>query len=259
MEDGSIRASRADSLFGVNAFSEFGLVQIGVSEPAIWFGATFHHIQVKCTISSTVGEVTVKIDGAEILSITNANTYSGGGAISTTQFGWSGNFGNSTASYGDLFICDTSGSLYNTYQGDVAVYESVLPVDGDELQWTRSTGAGTWSSHVDQNPQTGDAIYLRSLANGDRNCFSFPAVSSSSIGAILVVKETVCHRKEDASYGAVKLYSRQVDNVDHDGPAKVAAQDYTFVERIYEQDLSDNTNWTDTKVNNTQLGFVNVS
>lgn len=258
LEDGSIRAYRSSGLFGQNPFSNTGATTLGTSAPGVWDASVDHHCQIKVTISSTVGEVTIKIDDAEVLSITNANTYSGSGAVSVTQVGHGGDFGLGTVKYGDFVVTNTAGSLHNSFLGDVAVYEVVAPVDGDELDWTRSSGAGTWSSHVDSNPQTGDTEYLGSSVNGNRNCFSFPAIAGS-VGTVLAVKETICFRKEDAAYGAVKLYSRSTDNVDHDGDAEVAAQSYSFKERIYEQDLKDNTNWTVAKVNDTQLGFVDVS
>lgn len=258
LEDGSIRAYRSSSLFGQNPFSNAGAVTLGTSDPGVWDANVDHHCQIKVTISSTVGEVTIKIDDAEVLSLTNKNTYSGTGAVSITQVGHGTDFGLGTVTYGDFVVTNTSGSVNNSFLGDVAVYEVVAPVDGDELDWDRSSGAGTWSSHVDSNPQTGDTEYLGSAVNGNRNCFSFPAIAGT-VGAVLSIKETICLRKEDATYGAVKLYSRSTDNVDHDGDTETAAQSYSFKERIYDQDLQDDTNWTVAKVNATQLGFVDVS
>lgn len=256
--DGSIEVSRCATVFGVIPFLIAGLTTLGTSNPAVFRNSTWHQLQIKCKISATVGEVTIYVDGVSVLSLTGINTYNGVGGVYTTQIGFSSNDGVSDVQYSDIAVCDDAGAIYNTYLGDVACYESVAPTDGDLLQWVRSTGAGTWSSHVDDNPQNGDTDYVSSAVSNDRVSFLFPAIAAS-IGTPLAVKETVCHRKEDASLGLLKLFSRSSDDVNHDGSNIACSESYKFDERIYEKDLKDNSTWTTAKVNATDLGILNAS
>jgi len=216
-------------------------------------------MQVVCTISNTVGEVSMYVDGIQVFSLTSADTYNGTGAASTSQIGFNDCNGVANNRYSDILVDDAQ--LY----GDVAVYEVVNPTDGDELQWTRSSGAGTWSSHVNSNPQAGDAMYLRSTVNGDRNCFFLPNVDDIiGTGTVVCIKATMCARKEDPAFGAIKIYTRSDDDIDHDTEQQTVTESYIFRERIFETDPKDGSAWGSgaaaaAKINATQFGLVNVS
>lgn len=255
--DGTIEVMRAVSPFSGAPFDTVGATTLVTSNPGIIRNNVQHHIQTKFKVDASSGVFEMYVDG--ILALTfSGNTYCGTGAVTITQTGFGTNAGGTGVTVSDWVVFNDQGSLNNTYGGDLACYEQVSPVDGDELQWIRSTGAGTWSSHVDDNPENGDTDYISSAVSGDRNCFSFPAWSAA-IGTPVAIKETVCHRKVDASLGLIKLYSRSNDAVDHDGSNVSVAQNYKFDERIYEQDLKDNSSWTVAKVNATQLGIKNAS
>jgi hypothetical protein len=258
-EVGQLVVYRADSLFGQNSFTLTGAVTLGATAPGVYYAGVDHQMQVKCTISNTVGEVTILVDGAQVLSLTNQDTYNGTGNAETAQVGFTDSNGVASNTYSDVLVDDAK------LWGDVAVFEIVSPIDGDELQWARSTGAGTWSSHINANPQTGDTKYLRSTANGERNCHFFPNIDAAG-GTIICIKATMCHRKEDPAYGAVKIYSRSDDDIDHDTETQISTESYHFSERIFETDPKDGVSFAslasaaaEARVDATQFGLLNVS
>jgi hypothetical protein len=258
LQDGSLEILRCSPTFSIFPFNLVGSVSIGVTVPNVWRAATWHELQIKTVIDSSSGAVVIRVDGIEVFNQTGLNTYAGG-SFDTIQIGMGNNGGSADTQYSDFVTVDDQGVRYNSFLApDVKVYESVSPTDGDELNWVRSSGAGTWASHVDENPQDGDTTYLRSPTDGQRVCFSFPTISAG-IGTPLAVKETVCHRKEDAAYGVIQLYTRSDDDIDHDGSLKPSTQDYIFDEEIHETDPKDGAVWTTSRVNNTQLGFTNAS
>lgn len=263
--DGSFSLYRG-SAAGTNHNNLVFSTLIASSNPNWWRANTFHHIQIEIKPTSTGGIFILKVDGIEVteLSQSGISMYAGG-AQNITKVIRSGVSGD-TVLYSDSVqiddaIDDAALQQYTGFQGDLAVYESVDPTDGDELEWSRATApvdSGTWSSRVNQNPQDGDTTYDRSATAQQKLCFSFPVITSA-VGTILAIKETACIRKEDATFGAFRLYSRSDDNVDHNFDLLATAQTYGFDEQIIEKDQKDGSDWTPTKVNNTQLGIYDAS
>ena len=237
---------------------------IASSAPSKWRASTWHQVQIALNpLSGTSGSFLMKLDGIELTDLTIAagNLYAGG-AANVTNITRSGVTGG-TSYYGDSVqvddtIEDSAIQQYTGLRGDLAVFEDWHPTDGDQLEWERSSGSGTWSSHVDDNPPDEDTTYLRSATAGLRNCFSFPVVTSA-LGTILAVKETVCHRKEEATFGAIGTYFRDSNNVDRGGALIACTEDYKFDEDIREKDQRTGLSWTPTSVNATKLGIVDRS
>jgi hypothetical protein len=204
----------------------------------------------------------MKIDGLEIPSLTfTATNMTAGGTPDVTMVSRTGVLGGVMTYSDEVEIDDAidvpADQQVVGLQGDLAVYEAVTPIDGNQQDWTKSAGTTAFSTYVNQNPQDGDATYLRSVIPGNNTCFSFPAVSST-IGKILAVKAVACWRKEDASFGAVRLYSRDSLNVNHEGSLKSGTQTYKFDEYFWEKDRKDGANWDAARVNATQLGITDA-
>jgi hypothetical protein len=264
-EDGSFTVWRANSLFGANAFTTAGGTVLGTSSPNLWRASTWHHMMCKVIIDSgATGEVTIFIDGVQVYSLTSVITYSGSSTVDAVQVGLGTSFGVANTNYSDLVIVDTdatddfgNATTYTGNLGDVAVWEYVQPIDGDLLQWDRSTGAGTWASHLDDNPKDDDTTYLSSdtAGVGEEICFSFPNVDTS-IGTVLAIKETIAHRKEEAAFATLKLFYRDhAGTTNHYGPVISTTQTYVFDELLGEVDPKDGAAWTNPKVENTQMGL----
>lgn len=253
--DGSLILYKSSGLFGTDRFNLTGATVLYTSGTNVVRNDTFHHFQIDTLIDASAGHIIITCDGIEVINY-SGNTYSGTGAVTTTQigFGWALTFNH----YSDLVITNDEDGVHDSLLGDLAVYEAVTPVDGDLLEWDRSVASGNWSDYVDDNPQDGDTTYVVSDTPTERVCFSFPVVSAS-IGTIIAVKQTVCHAKEEPTTAAIKLFSRSTDDINHDGDVKPCTEDYIFDERIYDLDPKDDSAWDADKVNDTQLGILNYS
>jgi hypothetical protein len=260
--DGSISLYR-DSVAGATLINLTFATLIATSAPALWRASTWHQVQIAMNISPTLGTFLLKLDGIEVTALTqtSGDLFAGGAQNVTTII--RGGVSGGTVKYSDYVVLDdviddAAVQQYTGLQGDLAVYEDVNPVDGDNLEWTRSVAAGTHASYVNQNPQDDDATYVRSDTAGLNECFSSPVVTSG-IGTILAVKETYCWRKEDATFGASRPYLRDSADVNHEGDLKAAAETYKFDEYFWEKDQLDGADWTAARVNVTQLGFTDAS
>jgi hypothetical protein len=256
--DGSLYAYRYSTTFGVIPFLTTGVDTqvLGSTAPGVWRPSVWHQMQAKCTVSNGAGEVVIIMDGIEVLNLTGLDTYVAGN-VATSMVGMGNNGGSSYVDYSDLLISNDVTGDNDGFLGDVAVYESTDPVDGFYLDWVRSSGAGTWSSHVDDNPKDDDTTQVRSDANGQRVSFFFPAVAAS-LGTPIAVKECVAYRKEEPSLGLLQLFTRS-GGADVDGVTKPATESYKWDEQIHDVDPADSLPWSTAKVNATELGLHNVS
>lgn len=264
-EDGSIGIYRATPPFNSSGgFLTPGLELLDLSDPNKFRAGVWHHLQIKCTISASVGEVWIYVDGVEVTHLENVNTYGDAGTVDIVQLGFGNGLGAANHLYSDLVIIDEdavdddgNATDYVTFMGDMSVYEYVNPTDGDILDWTRSSGAGTWSSHVNQNPQDGDTTYLSSNTTAQEVTFFFPNIDTA-IGTVLAYKEIVCHRKEEPSFAAIKLLALTDDDVEHFSETIPVTETYKFDETIHERDPKDGSALSNAKINATQLGIYNV-
>lgn len=258
-EDGAMTIYQCNPPFNGAPFDLVSINAIGQTAPESYRAGVWHHAQIKVTISTTVGEVWVKVDGVEVAHLQNVYTYGNSGFATISQFGMGG-CPVANQRYADLVLVDEvatdafdNATPYTGFIGDQAVYEFVDPVDGDLLEWTRSGGVGTFASYVNQNPQDGDATYLSSSATAQKMSFSFPDVVTGA--SITAIKNTVCHRKDASGFAVLRLLSRSDDAINHFSSQISTTESYKFDEIIADVDPKDGAAWTEARRLVTQLGF----
>jgi hypothetical protein len=126
----------------------------------------WHWVEVKITFSTTVGTIDFKVDGVSYLSVTGANTsasghaYCDGVVIGPARASTS----NDKFLYDDLYICDTTGTEYNDFLGDVRVDRAYLVGDGTHQDFTPSSGTRHFVL-VNENADN-TAAYVQATAVG---------------------------------------------------------------------------------------------
>lgn len=160
----------------------------------------WHYFEAKVVISDTVGEVVVKIDGAEYLNATNLDTKNAG-TLTTISTVVLGQFG--TCDYDDLYVCDGLGAApYNTFLGDKVV-KATRP-DGAGASTGFTPSAGSNYQCVDEDPWTTADYVAASAAASD--LYSHADVSGfSSVDALQVITYSL---KTDAGARTLRTLAR---------------------------------------------------
>src|SRR5262249_45834379 len=145
--DGRIKARRG------------GTVTLGTSTAFLTAGA-YNHIQIKVTISDTVGVVAIKVNDSLTgwLNLSSQDTQNAGTSnITNIIIGGDLTFGIGTQMpfrIDDIVILDTTGAVNNDFLGDCRV-EAIFPNGaGNYAQWTPSTGSNF--QNVDETPPNDD-------------------------------------------------------------------------------------------------------
>jgi hypothetical protein len=131
---------------------------IGETTGPVLTAQAWRHVETKVLWSTTVGTVTIKVEGVEVLALTGVNT----GAGNYAQFAVGVNatsvtFVTFAGSMKDIVFWDGSGSQNNDFLGPVGVYWRQPNADISS-GWARTSGSTDYGL-VDESPPM-DAGYI---------------------------------------------------------------------------------------------------
>lgn len=241
--DGSISACRGTLTDTVLGTSAAGLVTSGV----------YTHFQIRVVFSSTVGVVQVRLNGATInaLSLTAQNT---GGATANGLRVYSGS-SSVTPLYDDLVVSDTSGSIANSWPGDVRV-DSYLPNgNGDLSQMTGADGDSINNYLQVQTAAPNATNYTQSATVGHEDLYAMADMTHNPV-AILGAVCTASALKDDAGARSIRLHAKS-GGTDSASAADIAlGTSRARVHTVFETDPSTGVAWTKAGLNAAQFGFA---
>jgi hypothetical protein len=143
----------------VNNFSTVMDV-VATSSAGIISANTSRYVESSFKVHNVSGEVTIRVDGAQVVSFTGntrrgaSNAYS----VSNNNYftrvvcgGWALTTG-ANSHMSDFYYCDDQGSVNNTFLGDVELFRSDPNGVGDSSGFTPTGAATNWDCVNDTNP-----------------------------------------------------------------------------------------------------------
>lgn len=221
---------------------------------------TWYYIEIKFTVtdSSSAGDVEIKVhDGAITTTLTcDAGVDFKSASNSTTNTTSIRFFGTSNSSYyiDDLYICDSSGSVNNTYLGDSRVLTNYPDADGNANDFDGSDGNSVDNfDMVNEATADDDTTYVDSSTVSEKDQYGFDglAVIPDDIFGVEVVSRV---KKDDAGAKTAKLITRS-GGVDYEGTAFSPTVSYDYYSEVWEEDPDTSTAWTSTGVNAAEFGI----
>lgn len=148
----------------------------------------WYYIELKWKLASSPnGAYDLRIDGVSASSNSATNTLdSFAGNMAFVHFGApNGGTNDSNQAYiDDIYICDDSGSLNNTFLGAQIVRGFTPDAEGALNQWTPSTGTNN-AALVDDLPLD-TADYVESSTTGHDDLYSFQSVGATGIKGVRI-------------------------------------------------------------------------
>ena len=217
---------------------------LGTSAVDILKDYVWKYLEVKVTISATVGVVEVRVNGVEIINETGLDTKNGTDYM--RYFGFSAIPTNRTVYYDDLYIDDAQ------FHGDCRV-KTFMP-DSDSATHTdfvRSTGSNDYEC-VDESDPNDDTDYIYANTVGDISAFG---ITTGSLGTVQGIQLNNYLRKDDAGTRKIKPLIRS-NSSDYQGTElDDVPANYTFYSDIWETDPDDSNPWTQTKLEAAEFGL----
>jgi len=212
--------------------------------------------QVKVVISDTVGSVEVRLNGSTtpVVNLTNADTKDSSTAptVNEVRLGLGAGAGlfGSDVFFDDLVIWDTTGTVNNTWLGDLRVDSYMPNGDGDTVTMTPSTGT-THYTLVDEVPAS-TTDYVTGYAVGEKDLFFMGNMTHtpSTVHAVVPVAHML---KTDAGPRETTLVVKS-GGIEYDGPSIALGTTAVKYGRIVERDPTGDVPWTKSSVDAVQVG-----
>lgn len=231
------------------------------SSAAVFTAGAYQHVEIFCIGHLTTGEVEVRRNGETVISFTG-NT--GSGTIEQYAHRWQGSADTGVdVDFADVHGWDESGSVNNTFLGDVVWYRLNPTSDTAETDWVRNAGANDFDAIDDTTPD-GDTTYIEAGTAGDVSDFGMSNLPGTASAIIAVVTQPMA-RKTDAGAGSlqVTLLSSNIGSppapAESDGDDRPITTAYTYYPDIHEVDPATGVAWTPSAVNAMQLRLTRTA
>ena len=200
------------------------------------------YVELHATIADAGGIAQVRINGESINEIDyTGDTRNGGtgtdidaiavGTLSAADF------------FADLYVADTTGSVSNSWLGDVAV--SVLVPTGagvsSGLTNSSATAASNNWSFVDEIPAN-SSDYVGSATTGAKDTYAISAMPAGAI-AVKGIAVSATMAKSDASFKESRVVVRS-GGADFDGPLVTLTTSYADATVVHTVDPATSAAWT---------------
>jgi hypothetical protein len=216
-------------------------------------GYTWYYLEIKITISNTVGQITCEVNSDEVLNTAasldtcnGSNEYAG--AVECRRISVM------SIMFDDLYVCDTTGSKNNDFLGDCRV-DPVRPnAIGSHGDFSPSAG-DNWQNTDDLYGPDGDSTYNDGELLGDQDSYNLGPLVALTGSAIYGLKNVITARKTDVGARKVKILTVSGGS-DYLAPDEHTLSDsYLTKTQIYEDNPDDAADWEDADINAMEVGI----
>jgi hypothetical protein len=227
--------------YGISAYRGDNTL-LGSSADGIITNLKWHFVEVKVTISDTVGEVTVRLDETQVLNLTSQDTKNGSDYARRIRVGHI--FSQDTA-IDDFYIDDAQ------FNGNCRVRTFMPDSDGNSADFTRSEGSFDYEC-VDEVSPNDDTNYISSDTLNHKSIFG---ITTGSVGTVKGIQVNNYVRIDQAGTRKIKPIVRS-NSTDYQGTETAAiGAGYLFESEIWETDPDDSSAWTQTKLEAAEFGL----
>lgn len=215
------------------------------------FGSGYHYIELRATISDTVGAVDIHVDGVSVCSASGTDTRNGGnGDCGSVYFGlYIGYYGSIKVD--DVYTCDTNGAMNYDFLGDSRV-DTIIPNGaGTNTQFTPLSGSNY--ANVDESPHDSDTTYNSSSTLNHIDTYAMSAIDAVTGSTIRGVQVNVVAKKDDAG-------SRSIGVIAYTGTIGISGNNalgtaYSSFSNMFQLDPNTAAAWTEAGVNGMECGL----
>jgi len=243
LSGGSIRALRGSG-FGTALGTAYNVLRPG----------TWNHIEVKVTISDTVGVVELWVNDIQVLDLTSQDTRNGGASDNSDTVDFVGAAAIIAGVAGETIFSDIV-IRDDDFSGPIPTEAIVPDAAGDLTDWTPSAGSN--HENVEEIPKDDDTTYNDTVTANDidlHNMGSLALVASGIVGMKVDLDVRVTAGSEN-----IRTKVRSGATTD-DGASQPVSNTTTFdtFSEILETDPDTAAPWTVSGVNAVQIGYEHL-
>lgn len=223
---------------------------------------TWQYVEFAGVIDPSAGSLTVRINGAPVLTGSSLNTRASanstwtGFRVGHEMDGANNASSGATWDFDDLYVLDGAGSApWNTVLGDCRVDVRIPTAAGAQTQWTPSAGANY--TCVDEMPPAaapnGDTDYTAASSVGLID--TFVTQDAAVAGALIYgVQVNLTAKKSDTGLCALAAVVRQ-GGVTQVGPDLAPGTSYADLRQLWQTNPHTSAQWTESDFNADEFGY----
>jgi hypothetical protein len=216
-------------------------------------------IQVVFSISTT-GSIAIQVNGQAAANVGSIKTaFDGTPSANIVSLGsYQGRQGqNPTVLFDDFYVCDGTGTVNNTFLGDVKVALAMPNAVGRISQWTRTggTSSGNYTA-VDEIPPDDDTSYVSSSTVGQIDSYKFASIGTPA--AIVAVQLVASARKDDSGTRVLGLGFGNATTTNFNAGTSIP-NGYTMITREMDTNPITGVAWAPTDLASAQIGIEVIS
>ena len=228
--------------FGFTVWNGDG-TSLGTSADGIITNQKWYYIEMKATISATVGVVEVKLNGTQVINLTSQDTKNGTDYIRNVEL--AGLNPNQYSWIDDFYIDDAE------FHGDCRI-RAFTPDSVSSTNNSFTASAGNKDDCVDDQPSNEDTEYITSDTLNHKQGFG---ITTGSLGTVIGIQLNNHCRVDEAGTRKITPLIRS-NSTDYSGTeTDTIAADYNFESEIWELDPDDSNAWTQTKLEAAEFGL----
>lgn len=238
-----------------------GSTPVGSASTATIALNTYTYVEMRITFHDTAGVVQVRLNGTLVLDLSGIDTQQTANAsanrIRLGNHGTGGTFTFGTEDIDDVYVCDGTGTVNNTFLGDCRVDVLRPTADGANSAWTPSTGTSHFAL-VDETTPNDDSDYLSTSTAGVRDTQALGDLPSMTDMVVAGVQQCVSARKDDAGTRQMKGVLKSGGTTQAGSVTHTLTTSYRYYRQITETDPATSAPWTEAGVNALESGVENI-
>lgn len=232
-----------------------GTTSLGTSGANALLLNTWYYIEIKATLSDTVGVITVRVNGTNWINVSSVDTKNAGTKTVFDSIRLTGDSSSGSSEYylfDDLYLCNGAGSIRNDFLGDVAVEVLYPNGDGANSGMTGSDGNSVNNYLLVDEATIDTADYVGSGVDGTKDTYAFGNLTRAA-GTVYGVQGAIHAAKTDAGARSMRMLARpgSTDQPSSDFALGTGYLPYTYV---WQQNPDTSTDWSVTTVNASEFG-----
>lgn len=245
---------------GVSAAGELvirngGVTELARSAPVI-IGDVWYHIEARCVLHDSTGEIQVRVDGVEVINETGLDTKNGGTktVFDTARWERSGLGGSAAHDYDDVFVMNGVGPNNNNFLGPCRVTVLLPNGDASPEEWDLSTGVDTFAL-IDEATPNGDTDYIESDVPGEKAQVTLTDLTDTT-HVVYGIQLTAYTRRTEAGPASFRMGVESDANIAN-GSDHALSESYIIYRDVIELDPDGDVAWVPAQVNALEA-FVEV-
>lgn len=224
---------------------------LGTSPAGIITADSYNYLELKVTISETVGTIDVRLNGTNVTNLTGLtglDTQTGGTGI-VNGITFKGN--------ADLLTIDDVYVEDSKFLGDIECTDILPDGDGNKTQFTTTFPASptTHYTSVNEASPDDDTSYNESDVANHIDLFTYDNLTALAGGStVLGVQVKSYTKKDDAGARSIRNKVR-VNGTDYNGSTQAISTSYVYYQDVFELDPDTGMAWVEADLNSAEFGY----